>query len=183
MCNGSSGSPLPDQQNACYFKTRSNSLKEYELVLTDSHLVFNRPHSTKQSKINYKLESFQCITRNTGAAPSSPLSLKRGKLGKDREAAATVQDAVYCLLMISSPTQQRAIYFTSEEAQMHWHGEILRAQGFTTEHRIDQYESLGPLGEGAFGLVVLSKHKYSDVKVAIKIISKGKIDRAFKATN
>jgi len=42
---------------------------------------------------------------------------------------------------------------------------------------------MGPLGEGAFGLVVLSKHKYSDVKVAIKIISKGKIDRAFKTNN
>ena len=42
---------------------------------------------------------------------------------------------------------------------------------------------MGPLGEGAFGLVVLSQHKYSGVKVAIKIISKGKIDRAFKVND
>lgn len=91
--------------------------------------------------------------------------------------------AQHCLLLISSPQQQRAIYFQTEEAQRHWQEQILKAQGFDMEHRIDQYEAIGPLGQGAFGLVVLSKHKYSEVKVAVKIISKGKIDRAFKANN
>ena len=101
--------------------------------------------------------------------------------GKQHAAASQTEHEVpYCLILISSPTQQRVIYFSSAEAQVHWHREILRAQGFDPEHRIEQYESLGPLGEGAFGLVVLSQHKYSGVKVAVKIIGKGKIDRAFK---
>jgi len=49
----------------CYFKTRSNSLKMYELVLNGTHLIFNRPKSSKQSTISYQLRSFQCIIRNT----------------------------------------------------------------------------------------------------------------------
>lgn len=38
--------------------------------------------------------------------------------------------------------------------------EILTAQGFF-HAKIDQYEPLGKIGEGSFGVVVLSQHKYS----------------------
>ena len=51
----------------------------------------------------------------------------------------------------------------------HWHEEILTAQGFFNK-RIDQYEPLGKLGEGSFGVVILSQHKNSQVKVAVKVI-------------
>lgn len=38
-------SPLSE----CFFKTRSNGLKMYDLVLTKTHLIFNRPDSRKQA--------------------------------------------------------------------------------------------------------------------------------------
>ena len=37
----------------------------YEILLTDSHMIFSRPKSTKQSQISYKLDSFQCIMRHS----------------------------------------------------------------------------------------------------------------------
>ena len=42
---------------------------------------------------------------------------------------------------------------------------------------------LSNLGEGSFGLVVLSKHKFSDVKVAVKVIKKDLIEECFKAND
>lgn len=90
------------------------------------------------------------------------------------------QEAKYCLILISSPTQQRAIFFTSATQQEYWYNTIQKAQGFDPEHHIEQYESLGPLGEGSFGIVVLSQHRYSGAKVAIKIISKARIENTFK---
>jgi len=51
------------------------------------------------------------------------------------------------------------------------HAEILKAQGFL-EKRIEQYVPMGRLGRGAFGIVLLAKHKYSGIKVAIKVIEK-----------
>lgn len=59
----SSGSS-PDQETAgasmdkCYFKTRSDRLKQYYMSLSETHLVFSRPKSTKQSQFNYSLRSF-----------------------------------------------------------------------------------------------------------------------------
>ena len=60
----------------------------------------------------------------------------------------------------------------------YWHEEILTAQGFFNK-RIDQYEPLGKLGEGSFGVVILSQHKNSQVKVAVKVIQKTKIDKVY----
>ena len=59
-----------------------------------------------------------------------------------------------------------------------WHEDILTAQGFF-DKRIDQYEPIGKLGEGSFGVVVLSQHKYTQIKVAVKVIQKSKIDAVF----
>ena len=81
----------------------------------------------------------------------------------------------HCLLLISSPSQQRTIFFDNEASLKLWHSEILRQQGFPEENRLDQYKVLGKLGEGAFGMVFLAQHKYSAVKVAVKIMNKALI--------
>lgn len=56
-----------------------------------------------------------------------------------------------------------------------WHNEILCAQGFPEEKRLDQYEVIGKLGEGSFGVVFLAQHKFSKVNVAIKLMNKANI--------
>ena len=61
----------------------------------------------------------------------------------------------------------------------HWHEEILTAQGYWKQ-RINQYEPIAKLGEGSFGVVILSQHKNSGAKVAVKVIKKGTIDNIYK---
>ena len=61
----------------------------------------------------------------------------------------------------------------------HWHEEILTAQGYW-QQRINQYEPISKLGEGSFGVVILSQHKNSGAKVAVKVIQKGTIDKVYK---
>ena len=61
----------------------------------------------------------------------------------------------------------------------HWHEEILTAQGYWNQ-RINQYEPVSKLGEGSFGVVILSQHKNSGAKVAVKVIQKGTIDKVYK---
>ena len=53
----------------------------------------------------------------------------------------------------------------------------MKRQGFI--ERLSQYTVLGKLGKGAFGIVVLAQHKYSEVKVAIKLIDKRQINQQF----
>lgn len=88
----------------------------------------------------------------------------------------------FCLLLVSSAEKQREIYFESEEALKHWHSEILTAQGFS-ENRLAQYNSIKTLGEGSFGKVILAEHVHTNVKVAIKVISKKTIKETFEANN
>ena len=64
---------------------------------------------------------------------------------------------------------QRTVYFETSELLNHWHVLILKAQGIY-ENRIDAYQPIGRLGQGSFGIVVLSKHAFSGVEVAVKII-------------
>ena len=90
--------------------------------------------------------------------------------------------ANFCLAFIISANQLRFIYFDNEETLQYWHTEILRRQGFL-DKRIEQYVPISNLGEGSFGLVVLSKHKFSDVKVAVKVIKKSLIEESFMAND
>ena len=84
----------------------------------------------------------------------------------------------FCLHIISSSQQHRAVYFETELSVKNCHAEILKAQGFL-EKRIEQYVPMGRLGRGAFGIVLLGKHKYSGIKVAIKVIDKKVIQETF----
>ena len=60
--------------------------------------------------------------------------------------------------------------------QERWHVEILKQQGVpNSARRIDLYNPIRQLGTGAFGIVFLSEHKFSKVRVAIKIVNKAKI--------
>ena len=88
----------------------------------------------------------------------------------------------YSLLLVSSPTQQRSVYFKSKEAMDMWYNEILANQGFS-ERPIDQYEAQGNLGDGTFGTVILAQHVFSKLKVAIKFMSKEKIENFFTTRN
>ena len=84
----------------------------------------------------------------------------------------------FCINLVTSTSQQRAIYFDSEESMKHWHEEILTAQGYW-EQRINQYEPIAKLGEGSFGVVILSQHKNSGAKVAVKVIQKGTVNKVY----
>ena len=59
------------------------------------------------------------------------------------------------------------------------HQAILLKQGITSENKFDQYVAQGKLGKGSFGVVVLAQHRFSKVKVAIKVVDKSKIVRHF----
>ena len=142
----------------CNFRTRSGSMKSYQIRIVQGEVVFSRPGSSQQSVIKYDLDKIQCV-KNTHAT-----------------------EQIYCLLLIQSSIQQRCVYFTTPEAQSFWHEEILRSQGFW-EERINQYEPVKKLGEGSFGIVLHAKHRYSGVSVAVKSIVKAKTDAAFKRNN
>ena len=68
----------PTAKNNCYFKTRSDRQKLYELSLTETHLIFTRPNSSKQTQINYKLRSFQCILRKSHVANEAAIDSSQG---------------------------------------------------------------------------------------------------------
>ena len=152
--------------SACYFKTKSGGFKDYIIEISEGAIVFRRPKSTKQQELSYMLNTIQCLIRYTPAIVS-------------RDSSITGE---FCINLISSNSQQRSVYFDCEETMKHWHEEILTAQGFFNK-RIDQYEPLGKLGEGSFGVVILSQHKNSQVKVAVKVIQKTKIDKVYKKNN
>lgn len=118
-----------------------------------------RPKSSKQQSLVYALNTVQVLIRY--AADSDDDSVEE-----------------FGLNIIRSHNSQRSVFFDSEETMRHWHKEILTAQGFYNK-RIDQYEPLGKLGEGSFGVVVLSQHKFSQAKVAVKVIEKAKINSVY----
>ena len=153
--------------NLCYFKTKSGGFKAYELSISEDAINFNRPKSTKQQELSYELSKVQCLIRHT--QPSTCHT-------ENKNSSITGE---FCINLINSNSQQRSIYFGSECAMKHWHREILSAQGYF-EQRINQYEPLSKLGEGTFGVVILSQHKNSGVKVAVKVIQKGTIDKVYK---
>ena len=153
-------------KSVCYFKTRSGGFKEYDLNIVENEIVFSRPNSSKQAELKYALNSIQCVKKPNGTKD-------------DKFVAEKAITGEFCLMLISSATQQRSIYFDTKESLTQCHEKILGGQGFLNT-RIEQYEPIGKLGAGSFGTVMLVKHKNSDIKFAVKIIGKTKIDKAFK---
>ena len=51
------------QDNICYFKTKTGGYKAYELSIGDSAINFRRPKSTKQQALSYDLDAVQCLIR------------------------------------------------------------------------------------------------------------------------
>ena len=151
--------------NNCFFKTRTGGFKSYQIVIDDGNVVFSRPNSSKQQELCYELATVQFIKK-----------VRNIRDDNSEEDAKTSKE--FFLQIICNNNMQRFVYFNSEEALNHWHEEILKAQGYY-EDRIDSYQPIGRLGQGSFGLVILAQHKNSKVKVAVKIINKAKIQRAF----
>ena len=141
--------------NQCWIRTKTGSYKDYTIEVGASAVEFNRANSSKTKSLSYELNAFQCIqlTKSEMAFP-------------------------YCLVLVASASKQREVFFQTQEAQKHWHNEILSAQGFSN-NRIEQYKILKNLGEGSFGRVVLAEHKFTALKVAIKFVSKQTIEKSF----
>ena len=158
-------------QTRCWLKTKSDNFKEYQITLSGDLVVFSRPKSSKQQQIKYSISNFQCQT-----VPERSDLVAEKPLSKKAEPTA-------CMLLINSPTQQRSVYFESRETMALWESTILRAQGFSEENRIDQFELIGKLGEGTFGIVVLGCHKISKDKFAIKVMKKEQITKVFEVNN
>jgi len=72
----------------------------------------DRPESTSVPHMAYELDSFQCIR----TVPT--------------QAGADATATQYPIQLIISSTQQRSIYFETEQAQAFWHKTILSAQGY-----------------------------------------------------
>ena len=87
------------------------------------------------------------------------------------------------MLLVSSSQSQRSIYFQRRQNLEAVHAAILAKQGFSLENRLEQYQVISKLGEGTFGTVMLAQHKFSQVKVAIKMVDKSKIARLFTQNN
>ena len=110
----------------------------------------------------YPLKSFQCV---------KSLATKQ-----DNESST-----IFCgILFVISSSQQRSVYFDSEEACEYWMNTILAAQGYL-ENRLEAYEIIKEIGSGSYGSVILAKHRLSGCQVAVKVIAKSKIDETFKA--
>ena len=151
------------KENICYLKTRSGYYKEYQMILEDDKIVLTRPESSKQQAIEYELNAVFCAK-----------SLKVETSIEDNETP------VYSLLLIKSTSKQRSIYFFDEAELDKRHEQILSAQGYL-QKRIEQYTPVKNLGEGSFGSVVMAKHNLVDLKVAVKFISKARIQQTFCA--
>lgn len=85
----------------------------------------------------------------------------------------------HCLLLVIATSNQREVYFDSDDDLQYWRCQILTAQG-CKENRLEQYKFERVLGEGSFGKVYLAQHLNTQVRVAVKIISKEKIADVFK---
>ena len=72
----------------------------------------------------------------------------------------------------------RILYFETEQVRDDLFMEVLSLQGFSNE-RLNQYEVLNKLGEGAFGSVFKARHKLSKARYAIKLVNKQAINRTY----
>ena len=82
-----------------------------------------------------------------------------------------------CLRLVSADKVTRAIFFETEGQMMEWHTSIMRVQGFADPEQ--QYKLINQLGRGALATVWLAEHANSKMKVALKVISRHKVDKMY----
>ena len=63
-----------------------------------------------------------------------------------------------------------------------WYDEILREQGFQREELLEQYEILDEIDTGANGQVTLAVHLRSQIRYAIKCVSKQDMKSMFRGS-
>ena len=73
------------------------------------------------------------------------------------------------------------MFFDSDVILQEWYVQILQLQGF--DNFTDQYEWRSKLGEGAFGDVLLARHKLTRIRCAMKLLDKRIINEAFSVTS
>ena len=91
----------------CFLKTRGENFKEYMIELSSDALLLCRPKSAKQQQLVYRFSQFQCCKN---------LQSEFQMMGKT---------PAYSLSLITSPTQQRLIYFLEQPVQQWWYLQIL----------------------------------------------------------
>lgn len=79
----------------------------------------------------------------------------------------------YSIVIQLSKNNEIKLYFDSKDIQDKWLHNLKKAIGYQTF--TDHYEILNEIGQGTFGVVKLGVHKFTNTKVAVKIITKSKL--------
>ena len=137
--------------------------------MESDEVVFRRTSCSQDRELRLRYDSFQCIISHASLDEKRVKQIPLATSSKHRP----------CLLLIGSESLLPYVFFDTEEEMVTFHEEILHRQGFGGHDRIKQYEFLGKLGQGTFGIVLLAKHKLSGIRVAVKMINKRPIEKAF----
>lgn len=151
----------PDKLDLCLVQCDNGTFQACKIELLDNEMRLGKvdEHSNViQTVLQFKIDSFQCLL-----VPSL------------RDRAGVIEDS---LLFAQSSRCTRVANFDRQEDASRWHRQILRQQGFL-DKRMEQYEFQKRVANGSFGQVEMYKHKYSGVKVAIKIMEKTFIEQTF----
>ena len=147
-CNDSS----LDGLSFCYLKTKTNRFKRHIFVVRDGTILFYRR------------------VEDENAVQSHPIKKSHLRLAKplkvDNE---STESAVFYPVQVDVPPDRtRLLYFQTQELQQENLNMLLAQQGF--ENRLDQYDLVEKLGDGAFSQVMLAQHRLTNEKFAMKII-------------
>lgn len=108
----------------CWLKTKGDHFKEYVMELGEHAVVLTRPRSSKQQALSYDLNKIQVVV---------------GRIQTMTNVENCQAETKFCLMLITSPSQQRSIFFSTEKVLNYWHRLILTRQGFY-EDRTMQYQ-------------------------------------------
>lgn len=149
--------------NSCALRNNRGNFKPHQIAIKDGAVELRKTSSTtnKDSLLRKDLDSIRCIFASQD---------------EDEDGQETPS---LCLLSADSPDIR--LYFPSIISAKHWHKVVLAAQGFLKE-RMAQYSAPErKIADGPFATVTLCHHIHSKVKVAIKTISKAKVEESFGA--
>lgn len=89
------------------------------------------------------------------------------------ESVAKSKVTYYSIIIQISKNTELKFYFDSKEKKDKWLKILKKAIGY--QNFTDHYEILHEIGQGTFGIVKVGVHKYTNTKVAVKIITKSKL--------